>query len=107
MNSRIKELQNLLLDDPNDVFVHYAIALELFKSGRVDEAIEKMELIIELNPEYLPAYFRLGQWFAEQDKIEKAKQILHECLVLAKNQKDTKALGEIQELLLFIEDYED
>lgn len=96
----------MLEEDPNDVFVLYAIALELYKLGRAVEAHEKMVRLIAAQPDYVPAYFRLGQWHAEQDEIEEANLILNQALEKAKAQKDTKAIQEIKELLLFIEDYE-
>jgi hypothetical protein len=52
-------------------------------------------------------YFRLGQWYAEQDNMMEAKKVLNEALELSKQQHDNKAGQEIRELLLFIEDYED
>jgi hypothetical protein len=33
----------MLFDDPNDLFLGYAIGLELFKMGRVDDAIKRMK----------------------------------------------------------------
>ncbi len=107
MTSRLEELQKMLTDDPNDIFVHYAVGLELFKNGSVDDAIRNMKNLIAAHPNYIPAYFRLGQWHAEQDDIIEAKEILLTALDLSKKQNDTKAGQEIRELLLFIEDYED
>ena len=107
MSERLQELQMLLSDDPGDIFVLYAIGLEYFKMGKTDEAIRSLEELILISPEYIPAYFRLGQWFAEKDQIEQAKAVLMQALALSKSQNDTKAAQEIQELLLFIDDYED
>jgi len=107
MKTRLEELQSMLSEDPNDIFVHYAVGLELFKNGAIEEAIATMNALIEAHADYIPAYFRLGQWYAEQDDILKAKEILSKALDLSKIQNDTKAAQEIRELLLFIEDYED
>ena len=97
----------MLSEDTNDVFIQYAIALELFKSGAVEDAISQLQSIINQHGDYIPAYFRLGQWYAEQDQVSQALEILAKGLNLAKSQKDDKAAHEIQELILFIEDYED
>lgn len=107
MKTRLEELQNMLIEDPNDVFVNYAVGLELFKTGDLEKAIEHMVALIKEHSAYIPAYFRLGQWYAEQDEMEMASEILKKALVLAHAIYDTKAAQEIQELLLFIEDYED
>lgn len=107
MNERLDQLRSMLSEDPNDVFIHYAIALELFKASAVEDAIGQLQSIIEQHADYIPAYFRLGQWYAEQDQVAQALEILSKGLDLAKSQKDDKAAQEIQELILFIEDYED
>ena len=107
MKTRLEELQMMLLDDPNDLFLGYAIGLELFKMGSVDEAVETIKNLTVLHPDYIPAYFRLGQWYAEQDKMMEAKKVLNQALELSKQQNDSKAGQEIRELLIFIEDYED
>lgn len=103
---RLQQLEDMLRETPNDVFLLYAIALETFKTGQNEFAIEKLRLIIDFSPEYLPAYFRLGQWLAECDKIEESRVILLKASSLARAQQDHKALQEIEELLLFIDDYE-
>jgi tetratricopeptide (TPR) repeat protein len=106
MSTRLDELRLLLEEDPNDVFVKYAIAMECYKIGEVETAIHNLGALLNDAPDYLPAYFRLGQWYAEQDAFDSARSLLLKGLELAKAQKDIKAIAEIQELLALIEDYE-
>lgn len=106
MSPRLQELHFLLEEVPNDVFVKYAIALEWFKLGQIETAIKDLKSLLINAPDYIPAYFRLGQWYAEQDALEDARSILEKGFNLAKTQKDLKAAAEIQELLSLIEDYE-
>lgn len=107
MNTRLSQLEALLADDPNDVFVHYAIALEYFKLGQSAEAIDLLKKLIESDASYVPAYFKLAQWLSEMDAIDEAKTFLEAGVEQALIQGDTKAIQEMRELLLFIDDYED
>ena len=107
MNTRLAQLEVLLAEDPNDVFVRYGIALEHFKLGQSDKAITLLKNLIESDASYVPAYFKLGQWFSEMDVIDEAKTFLENGIEQAKIQGDTKAIQEMRELLLFIDDYED
>ena len=106
MEDRLSVLLEMLENDPNDQFVLYAICLELFKIGRAEEAIERMQNLLKFSPDYTPAYFRLGQWYAEQDEIQKALEILNRGKEIALAENDQKAKNEIQELINYLEDYE-
>jgi tetratricopeptide (TPR) repeat protein len=107
MNTRLTQLEVLLAEDPNDVFVRYAIALEYFKMGQANEAIELLKKLLQSDASYVPAYFKLGQWLSEMDVIDEAKTFLENGIEQAKIQGDNKAIQEMRELLLFIDDYED
>lgn len=107
MDNRLEQLHTLLLEDSNDIFVRYAIALEYFKLGQSDDAINRLKDVIVQQESYVPAYFKLGQWLSEMDEMTEAKSLLERGIEQAKKQGDTKAIQEMRELILFIEDYED
>lgn len=107
MSERLSQLEALLAEDTNDVFVKYAIALEHFKASNAAKAIEDLTHLLEQHKDYVPAYFKLGQWLSEMDLMAEAKSYLDEGVAQAQSQGDTKAIQEMRELLLFIEDYED
>lgn len=107
MINRLAQLEALLAEDPNDVFVVYAIALEHYKLGSAQKSIALLKDLIAQHENYVPAYFKLGQWLSEMDAMDDAKSYLETGIDQAKNQGDTKAIQEMRELILFIEDYED
>lgn len=107
MNTRLTQLEALLAEDPNDVFVVYAIALEHYKMGSAQKSIALLKDLIAQHESYVPAYFKLGQWLSEMDFMDEAKDYLEQGIEQAKAQGDTKAIQEMRELILFIEDYED
>jgi tetratricopeptide (TPR) repeat protein len=107
MINRLAQLESLLAEDPNDVFVVYAIALEHYKLGSAQKSIALLKDLIAQHESYVPAYFKLGQWLSEMDSMDDARNYLEVGITQAKTQNDTKAIQEMRELILFIEDYED
>ncbi len=107
MINRLAQLEALLAEDPNDVFVVYAIALEHYKLGSAQKSIALLKDLIAQHGSYVPAYFKLGQWLSEMDAMNDAKSYLETGIDQAKIQGDTKAIQEMRELILFIEDYDD
>lgn len=105
-SERLVELHRMLAEDSEDIFVLYAIALEEYKNGHADKAISQMMELIRLAPNYVPAYFRMGQWLIEKDHTLEAYDMLSLGFELAMSQNDKKAAQEIKELMLFIDDYE-
>jgi tetratricopeptide (TPR) repeat protein len=102
--TRLEQLRALAEEDPNDVFVHYAIGLELYKTESAEEAIRHLAGLTSIHPDYCPAYFKLGQWFAEQDEVEQALNWLNQALAIARKQGDKKAENEIREAIWLLED---
>jgi len=104
MNERLNQLMLMLDEDPNDVFILYAIGLERYKLAQTDAAIAQLMDLVSIHENYVPAYFKLGQWFAELNLFEEAKNHLEIALKYARIDNDNKAIQEINELLFFIED---
>jgi cytochrome c-type biogenesis protein CcmH/NrfG len=42
--------------------------------GKVDEAVRDVRRVIELNPAYAPAFWRLGLWLLDENQIEGAER---------------------------------
>lgn len=92
--SRREKLEQLLADDPDDVFLHYALATELLKSD-VAAAEQRFALIHERFPEYVPAWFQHAQAAAERDEPERARELGQRGLDAARRTGDQHAAGEI------------
>jgi len=98
VSSRLEKLQKFLQDEPDDVFTHYAIALEFKSMGRMQEAIEKFEEVIALDPDYIAAYHQLGLLFADMEQKERALEFLERGIVVAKRTGDVHAQQEMEEV---------
>lgn len=97
--NRLDQLTEMLEQDPNDPFIRYALALELKKHGRMDEALDRFEETIGRSPDYVPAYFMIGQLLAELGRETDASHRLREGIAMAQRQGDSHAQGEMQEFL--------
>jgi tetratricopeptide (TPR) repeat protein len=103
---RIDQISEMLAKDPKDTFLRYALALEYDKKGDSETAINLINELLERSPEYLGAYYKLGQLFEEKDEMAKAIAIYKKGIILAEANKDNKAKGELNEALWLIDDEE-
>ncbi len=85
-------------EEPNDPFYVYAFALEHLLTNK-PEARRLMLEVATNHPNYLPAYYQLATLYLEADEIRAAETILQKGIALAKEQKELKALHELQNLL--------
>ena len=94
----------MLLQEPNDEFLQYAIVMEYVSAGRIGEAIEGLEKILLQNNNYLAAYYQLGKCFEAQNKINEAKAAYEKGIAVAQAQKNAKTLNELREAIFLLED---
>jgi lipoprotein NlpI len=103
-------LQNLLTfyhDEPDDPFNVYALALEYLKHDTA-KATAFFNILLEKHPDYLPTYYHAGSLFAEQENVEKAKEVYMNGMALALNQKNIKTHQELQRAYnSFLDELED
>jgi tetratricopeptide (TPR) repeat protein len=99
-NARLERLLNMRQNQPNDVFLLYALALEWMKRGDSEQAIDALQRVIELDPGYLAAYFQLGHLLLDQLQKEVAIGIFEKGIVKAHEAKDLKTLAELKNALL-------
>lgn len=103
-SDRLEEIKKMMKTDPNDSFLTYALALEYEKIGDINKAISIIEQLTVEDPDYLGAYYKLGQLFEAQDKIEAAEKIYRKGIELANAKNDNKTKGELEEALWLIEE---
>ena len=99
MSTRREMLEQFLAADPNDSFSRYALALELDKEGRTDEAIAQLQEVIARDPAYVPAYYHLGRVLARVGRTDEAREVYLNGVEAAGAAGDQKTRQEIQEAL--------
>lgn len=97
-SDRIQQLLNFLEEDPNDVFIRYALALEYQKSDP-EKAEELFGHLFINNPEYLPAYYMAAMLKTELNKPEEAIRLLKNGVEIAARVNDHTTLRELKEAL--------
>lgn len=93
---RIEQLLKFLELQPDDVFLHYALAMELISVNKNDEAIEKLESIRTNHPDYLPLYYQLAGLYDKTNQSEKAILIYEIGMQVAERSGDKKTYGELR-----------
>ncbi len=104
MVNRVDEIRKMLKTDPNDSFLTYALGLEYEKAGDLKKAIEVIKDLINTDPDYLGAYYKLGQLFEATNKMDSARKIYAHGIKLSTEKNDNKAKGELEEALWLIEE---
>lgn len=103
-NNRLAQLEEMLKAEPNDSFLRYAAAVEYAVAGNTTEAIARIESLLNDQPDYLGAYYKLGQLHEAVGAHGKALDVYRRGAVVAKAQNNTKTLGEINTAILLLED---
>lgn len=94
--NRLANLYKMLEIQPDDVFLNYALAMELISLNNLDEAILKMEWITATYHDYLPTYYQLAAAYVETEQTEKAIETYKKGMELAKKQNETKTYNELK-----------
>ena len=98
MNSeRINYLSSLLLSQPDDPFIRYALALEMLNDN-LSLAMEHFDVLLEKFPDYLPTYYQISSILINLDQPEKAKEILKKGMILADQVGENKTWRELKSL---------
>lgn len=104
MSSRLDQLMEMLQQDPGDSFLRYAVAIEFSAAGNTAEAISRIESLLADEPEYLGAYYKLGQLLEANGHTEKALDVYRKGAEVARHQNNTRTLGELNTAILLLED---
>jgi len=93
--SRRSRLEEMLRADPNDTFLHYALALEELSEGHPAAARQRLEDVLQRDPKYVAAYFQLGQLLAETGETDEARSVIERGVTAARDTGDAHAESEM------------
>ncbi|MBL0910985.1 MAG: tetratricopeptide repeat protein [Bacteroidia bacterium] len=107
-NDRFEEIRRMLAEEPDDLFLHYAMALEYVRLGEPQQGIAILTAIREKDPEYLPVYMKLGTLYQALQRYPDAVEVLEAGIREARVQQQFKTLTELEQVLEMVrEDMED
>ena len=88
--SRIDMIINMLKSEPNDLFLNYTLGLEYVAELSLQDAEFQFKKTLEINVDYIPAFYQLGKLFESQLKNTEALHYFKLGLEQAKSQKNNK-----------------
>lgn len=97
---RLDQLLRFYEEDPDDPFTRFAIAQEYRNQGDFDEALAFFEELVETDPNYVGTYYHLGKLYERLGRTEAAIETYEAGIEIAREQRDTKSLSELQDALL-------
>lgn len=92
---RREQLEEMLKAAPDDVFLHYALAMTYVSEGDSETAVAKLEDVIHRNPDYVAAYFQQGQVLAREGETERARDVIARGIEAARRVGDSHAAAEM------------
>ena len=102
--SRKEQILNMLVSEPYDVFLNYALAMEFVSTNELKEADEQLKKVLSIKTDYLPCFYQLGQLNEKLGNDDIALTFYKQGVDLAKSQNNHKALGELNEAIWMLED---
>ena len=91
--NRIDQIKAFLTDTPNDPFLHYAMAQELYKMDLKHDALAKYLELIEKFPNYVGTYYHLGKLQIELKDKQSALGTFELGISIAQSLKDQHSLA--------------
>lgn len=101
--SRRQKIEAMLADTPDDPELRYMLAMEHVGSGDDAAAVRCFEELIQITPNYPPAYHQGGRALQRLNRIAEARTLLTHGIPIAQKLGDGHAAGEMQELLQSLE----
>jgi tetratricopeptide (TPR) repeat protein len=94
--TRIELLEQLLVQNPANVFVRYGLAMEHVKAGDHQRAVAEFQSILDTDPAYGAAYFHGGQTFEKMGRLDDARDYYRRGIAAV---SDAHARSELQAAL--------
>jgi len=100
--SRLEQIEAMLGEEPQDVFLNFSLAMELASAGRPAEALPAFDHVLELDPKYHVAYLRKGLLLIDLGRLEEARRALTAGAAVAVECGDHHAADQMTGLLATI-----
>lgn len=101
---RIEQIKQMLVSEPQDDFLNYALAMEYMALAEHQKAFAIFSEILSRNKNYLAAYYQSGKCCEALNETEKAISIYKEGIKIAKAAANNKTLNELNEAVFMLEE---
>jgi tetratricopeptide (TPR) repeat protein len=96
---KLSGLREILALDPRNSFARYGIAMELVSQGDIEAGLAEYDQLLEIDPDYVAAYFMSAQTLAAAGRIDEAKARLETGIGCAARAGNKHAMNEMQATL--------
>lgn len=97
--ARLTKIMDMLEKTPDDAFLHFGLAMELMKEGRTEDALERFDRVLQIDPTYTAAHFHKGNTLIGLKRTDEAREILTAGLQATIKIGNKHAQREMQELI--------
>ena len=98
-NTRLQKLLEFIKEEPEDVFLKYALAMEYLGLKDFENAKNYFEDVIKVDKNHVAAYYQLGKIFESLNDETSAISIYEKGMEAAKLKNDTRSIREIRTAL--------
>jgi tetratricopeptide (TPR) repeat protein len=98
-SDRLETLRGMVEQNPADSRTRYMLAMELGNNGDFAGALEQYKKIIEVDADYVAAYFHGGQTLEKLDRPDEAREIYSAGITACGRTGDDHTRDELQEAL--------
>lgn len=99
IQDKIKQLQDLLKQNPQNALMHYTLGVEYVRSAKLDEAILSFWEAIRLQPDYSAAYRELGKALIKRHAHQEAAEVFDKGIAVAEEKGDIQTAKEMRVFL--------
>jgi tetratricopeptide (TPR) repeat protein len=99
MSNRREKIEAMLVEEPNDLFLRYSLAMEFDKEGEHEASLAGLGQLCQESPPYIAAFFMAGKQLARLGRIEEAREFLRNGIEVARLQGDRHAASEMGDFL--------
>ncbi|MCC6362558.1 MAG: tetratricopeptide repeat protein [Bryobacterales bacterium] len=93
---RLDALNALLAQNPDNSFVRYGLAQTLLSAGQLEQAAATFLELIQRHHDYSAAYFHGGQTLEKLGRLDEARRVYEEGIVVCGRTGDLHTKSEIQ-----------
>lgn len=94
--NRIEKLNEMLLLQPTDCFLHHALGLEWIKLGEMEKALNCFLNVISNDENYVGTYYHLAKTYEQMGQTEQAIVMYEKGIKIAIKCNDKHAKNELQ-----------
>ena len=97
--NRIDALKQMLIQDPENSFARYGLAMEFSKNDSFEEAIAEFKTVLEKDGTYVAAYYHGGQALEKLGRVDDARDLYEKGIEACRRKGDAHTQSEIEAAL--------